>query len=84
MRPLVVVKLDPVANDTTGVLQSFKAVTVDTLFLQRTDHPLHQAVLLRGVRGDEFLLQTVAFDQRRVCWRRPKTDHLKGCVPTEN
>ena len=19
-----------------------------------------------------------------TCWRRPKTDHLKGCVPTEN
>ena len=19
-----------------------------------------------------------------LCWRRPKTDHLKGCVPTEN
>jgi len=66
MRPLVVVELDPVANDTAGMLQSLEAVAVDALLLQRPDHPLHQAVLLRGVGRDEFLLQAIAFDQRRV------------------
>ena len=66
MRPLVVVELDPVANDTAGMLQSLEAVAVDALLLQRPDHPLQQAVLLRGVGRDEFLLQAIAFDQRRV------------------
>ena len=56
MRPLVVVELDPVANDTAGMLQSLEAVAVDALLFQRPDHPLHQAVLLRGVGRDEFLL----------------------------
>ena len=49
MRPLVVVELDPVADHAAGVLQGFEAVAVDALLLQRPDHPLHQAVLLRGV-----------------------------------
>ena len=35
MRPLVVVELDPVANDTAGMLQSLEAVAVDALLFQR-------------------------------------------------
>lgn len=66
MWPLVVVELDPVADHATGVLQGFKAVAVDALILELPDHPLNQAVLLRRVGRDEFLLQAVAFDQRRV------------------
>ena len=66
MGPLVVVKLDPVANDTTGVLQGFEAVPVDALLLERADHPLHQPILLRRVGRDELLLQAIALDQRRV------------------
>ena len=66
MRPLVVVELDSVANDTAGMLQSLEAVAVDALLLQPANHPLHQAVLLRGVGRDEVLLQPIAFDQRRV------------------
>jgi len=31
----VVVKADPVANDTTGMLQRFKVVPLSTLFLQK-------------------------------------------------
>jgi len=62
----VVVELDPVADHTTGVLQGFEAVPVDALLLQRANHPLHEAVLLRGVGRDELLLQAIAFDQRRV------------------
>lgn len=49
MWPLVVIELDPVANGTTGLLQGFEAVPVDALLLQRADHPLNQAVLLRSV-----------------------------------
>jgi len=66
MGPLVVVELDPVADHAAGVLQGFEAVAVDALLLQRANHPLHEAVLLRGVGRDEFLLQAIAFDQRRV------------------
>ncbi len=66
MRQLVVVELDPVANDTTGVLQGFETVPVNTRLLQRADHPLLQVVLLWGRGRDELLLQSVAFDQRRV------------------
>ncbi len=66
MGPLVVVELNPVANDTTGVLQGFEAVAVDALLLQCPDHPLHQTVLLRGVGRDELLLQSLAFHQRRI------------------
>jgi hypothetical protein len=31
MRPLVFIELDPVANDTAGMLQSLEAVEVDAL-----------------------------------------------------
>jgi len=61
--PLVVVKANPVTNDPTGVLQGLKAVAVHALILQGADHPLHHPVLLRAVGRDEFLLQTVAFNQ---------------------
>ncbi len=48
MGPLVVVELDPVANDTAGMLQGLKVVAVDALLLEGADHPFHQAILLRG------------------------------------
>lgn len=66
MGPLVVVVLDPVANDTADVLQGFKAVPMNALLLQCPDHPLYQAVLLRRVGRDELLSQAIAFHQRRV------------------
>lgn len=33
------------------------------LLLERTNHPLNQAILLGAVRGDEFLTQAIAPDQ---------------------
>ena len=36
------------------------------LVLERADHPLDHAVLLRAVGSDELLLQPIVFDQRRV------------------
>lgn len=63
MRASGVVPADPVADNAAGMLQTFKAVAMHTLFLQGPDHPLHHAVLLRAVRRDELLLQAVAPDQ---------------------
>lgn len=60
MWPSVVVEADPVSDDAGGVLEAFKAVPVDTLFLQRTDDALDHAVLLRAVRGDELLAKSIA------------------------
>ena len=62
MRPLVVVKRDPVGNDAIGVQDSFKAVPVNALLLHRSDHTLHHSVLLRAMRRNEFLFKPVAFD----------------------
>ena len=66
MWALVVVKADPVANHTAGVLQRLEPVAVHALVFERSDHALDHAVLLRAVRGDELLLQAIAFDQGRV------------------
>ena len=62
----MVVEEDPVANHATGLLQRFKAMAVHALLLERADGTLHQTVLLGAVWRDEFLLQPVAFHQRRV------------------
>lgn len=62
----MVVELDPAADHAHGVLLGFEAVAVHALLLQRPDHALHHAVLLRAVRGDELLLQAVAAHQPRV------------------
>lgn len=48
MGPLVFAELDPIADHAAGVLQGFKAVTVNALLLQRADLPLHQHILLGG------------------------------------
>lgn len=66
----MVVKADPVCDHTAGVLQGFESVAVHALVLERADHALDHAVLLRAVRGDELLLQPIAFDQGRVAAAR--------------
>lgn len=66
MRAPVVVPADPIRNHATGVLQGLEPVAVHALVFERADHPLDHAVLLRAVRGDELLLQPIAFDQGRV------------------
>jgi hypothetical protein len=62
----VVVEPNPVANDSAGVLQGLESVAMHALVFERADDPLHHAVLLWAVGGDELLLQTVALDQRSV------------------
>ena len=62
----MVVPTDPVRNHSAGVLQGFKPVAMNALVLERADHALNHAILLRAVRRDELLLQAVAFDQGRV------------------
>lgn len=66
LRASVVVGIYPVCNHPAGVRQAFKAVPVRTLVFQGADHALHHAVMLRRVRRDELLLQTIAFHQRGV------------------
>lgn len=66
MGSAVVVELDSVTDHAHGVLLGFEAVAMCALFLQGTDDPLHHAVLLRAVQGDELLLQAIAADQSGV------------------
>ena len=65
MRPALVVKPNPVTDDSIGMLQGFKPLTMNALLFQRSDHTLDHPVLLRAVGRDELLLQAVASDQRR-------------------
>ena len=58
--PAVVVKANPVTDDTAGVLQRLDAVVVSALLLERADDTLDHAVLLWAVRRDELLAQPVA------------------------
>ncbi len=60
-----VVKPDAVAQHAGSVLLRFQAMPMDTLFLQRPDHAFNHPVLLRAVRRDELLVQTVAADHAR-------------------
>lgn len=62
MRPAVVIEADPVANDATGVLQCFEAMPMSALLLQGSDDAFDHAILLRAMRRDELLLQTVTAD----------------------
>jgi len=57
MRAPMVTKCNSVADHAAGMLQGFEAMPVHALLLQRSDHALHHAVLLRAVRRYEFLLQ---------------------------
>jgi hypothetical protein len=59
----VVVEADPVSDHAGRVLEAFKAVAVDTLFLEVTDDALDHAVLLWAARGDELLAQAIASDE---------------------
>lgn len=65
MRAPVVVEVDPVSDQATGMLQRFEPVPMYALLLERTNLPLNQAILLGAVRGDEFLTQAIASDQGR-------------------
>ena len=62
----MVIEADPIPDDTAGVLQAFESMTVYALVFQRSDDPLNHAILLGTVWRDEFLLQSIAFDQSGV------------------
>ena len=66
MGALLVVEPNPVRYHPTGKLQRLKPLPVHTLLIDRANDSLHQSVLLRAMRRDEFLLQAVAFDQSGV------------------
>lgn len=66
MWPAMVIKMNPVANHPTGMLQGFKSLPMHTLLLQRSNDTLHHPVLLRAMGRNEFLLQSVASDQGGV------------------
>ncbi len=70
MRAPAVVELDPFADHAHRVLLAFEAMTVHALLLQRPDHALDQAVLLRAVRRDELLAQAVAGLSEILCASR--------------
>lgn len=59
MRPSVVVPLDPVANCPTRLLNCLERVLPDTLFFQTPKGPFDHPGLLRCIRRNELLLQTV-------------------------
>ena len=56
----MVVEPNPVSQHSSRMLHCFKPLPVNTLLLDRSNDPLHQSVLLRTMRRDEFLLQAVA------------------------
>ncbi len=58
------VELNPVCNHTADMLQDFEAVTVYALLLERSNHALDHAVLLRAMRRNELLVQSVTAHQR--------------------
>ncbi len=63
MRAAVIVEADPVADGACCVLDAVKAVAMHALLLERPDHTLDHAVLLRAMGRDELLLQPVAADE---------------------
>ena len=63
MRPALVVKPNPVTDDSIGMLQGLKPLTMNTLLFQSSDHTLDHPVLVGTVGRDELLLQAVASDQ---------------------
>ena len=66
----MVVELDPVADRAACMCQALEPLAVHALLLQRSDEPLHHAVLLWTVGRDELLAQAVAVDQCGLLARR--------------
>lgn len=66
MWPAMVIKMNPVTNHSTGMLQGFKSLPMHTLLLQRSNDTLHYSILLRAMERDELLLQCIASDQDGV------------------
>ena len=66
MRPKVVIKPNPVANDPTGMLQGFESIAMRTLLFQCSNHSFNHAVLFWCIGCDEFLKKAIASDEGRI------------------
>ena len=66
MRTPSVVKLDPIREHATRMLQCLKAMAMHTLLFQGADDTFNNSILLRRIGGDKFLLQAVTADQCSV------------------
>lgn len=69
MRPQIIVEGNPVTQYTAGMLDGFKAVTMNALLFNGSDQSFDHPVLLRAMRGNEFLLQPVALHQSGIAAR---------------
>lgn len=64
MGPFLVVVLDPVADGLSRFREGAEVVLPYALFLQAAEEALNDAVLLRGVGGDELLGEAVVAEGR--------------------
>ena len=55
----MVIEADPVANNAAGMLECLEAMLVSALLLQVHGDAFGHAILLRTMRCDELLLQSV-------------------------
>ena len=60
------VEVDPVSDYSCCMLQAFEAMPVDTLLFECSDDAFDHSVLLRAMRGDELLFQSVASNETGV------------------
>ena len=60
MRASFVVPLEPPLNVVPRVRKALKLMLPDAFFLQAPEKPFNDAILLRRIGGDEFLVQPVA------------------------
>ena len=66
MWPFSVVVANPRSDEPSGVSQGFKSCQPDAVFLEGSDEPFNQAVLLGGVGSDELLFDVVVLRCLRV------------------
>lgn len=78
--PLGVEVVDVAGNDSPGFADVLEPMKPGALFLERTDEPFAQAVLLGGIGRDVFLLQAVVLDQGAIT---PGTEHEPIIVPQQ-
>jgi len=62
----MVVAMDPCAEFESGVLDGFEAVAPGKFFFEGFDEAFAESVLLWGVWGDVFLLESVVVDDGAV------------------
>ena len=59
MRPFGVIPFNPLSNGDAGFGKAGEVMLPDTFFLETAKEAFDEAVLLRRIRRDEFLVQTV-------------------------